>query len=89
MFVILDMPFLFIYFRGITHAELAIVSKVLLYPFLIWQTIMLMWVLILLPISAWRLLGWLVARMREIFTGMPERVRHGTEEEIGLEVAAE
>lgn len=54
MFILLDTPFLFIYFRGLFHAEMTILSRVLLYPFLIWQTIMLMWVLILLPITLWR-----------------------------------
>lgn len=54
MFVVLDLPFFFIYFRGMTHAALTVLSRVLLYPFVVWQTIMLMWVLILLPITLWR-----------------------------------
>jgi hypothetical protein len=54
VFILLDTPFLFIYLRGFIHAAMTVISRVLLYPFLIWQTIMLMWVLILFPITVFR-----------------------------------
>jgi hypothetical protein len=54
VFILLDTPFVFIYLRGSLHAAMTVLSRVLLYPFLIWQTIMLMWVIILFPITLFR-----------------------------------
>jgi hypothetical protein len=54
VFILLDMPFFFIYLRGFIHAAMTVLSRVLLYPFLVWQTIMLMWVIILFPITLFR-----------------------------------
>ena len=55
----MDSPFLFLYIRSHIHAELATLTRVLLYPFSIWQAIMLMWAIVLLPFSLWRHRDWL------------------------------
>jgi hypothetical protein len=89
VFILLDTPFLFIYFRGLTHAELAVVSRVALYSFLVWQTIMLMWVLILLPISLWRQ----IKKLRVPLWNLRQRLRKGVsrrnESEIAMDSMAE
>ncbi len=89
MFIILDLPFLFIYFRGLVHAELTMVSRVLLYPFVIWQVLMLMWVLILFPITIWRRLGMIVANVRSSLRHSRKQNAKGNEKEIALDIAAE
>jgi len=86
MFVMLDTPFLFIYFRGVIHAEMTVLSRVLLYPFLIWQTIMLMWVLILLPITLWRQGLKLWKKMRNT---LPIAHEHKNHKKNGLGVVTE
>ncbi len=89
MFVALDMPFLFIYFRGLVHAEMNLLSRVLLYPFVVWQIIMLMWVLILVPISLWRRLRKLVTYLRKPAPRIRMEDKQGNIENISLRVAAE
>jgi hypothetical protein len=64
VFILLDMPFFFIYFRGFIHAAMTMLSRVLLYPFLVWQTIMLMWVIILFPITLFRWLKKIGSNLR-------------------------
>ncbi len=63
-------------------------TRVLLYPFLVWQTIMLMWVIILFPITLWRLLGKLGVKLKSSFGSLPKHTAE-VKEKIGLEVAAE
>ena len=60
LFIVMDSPFLFLYIRSHIHAELATLTRVLLYPFSIWQAVMLMWAIVLLPFSLWRHRDWLV-----------------------------
>jgi hypothetical protein len=85
MFIALDLPFLFIYFRGMSHAALTEVTRMLIYPFLIWQTIMLMWVIILFPQTIWRWLRKLYAFLLLSVRKQNDRVKG---DKIGLEVVA-
>src|SRR5437762_1109317 len=55
LFLVMDSPFLFILFRGHLHASLTETSRVLLYPFSVWQAVMMMWVMIL--VVQWALRG--------------------------------
>jgi hypothetical protein len=87
-FIGLDSPFLFLYIRGFIHAEMTELTRVLLYPFLVWQTIMLMWVIILFPITIWRMFRKLAVKIRITFGSLPNH-GSGVKEKIGLEVAAE
>jgi hypothetical protein len=54
LFIVMDSPFLFLFVRSHIHAELATVTRVLLYPFSVWQAVMLMWAIVLVPFSLWR-----------------------------------
>jgi hypothetical protein len=50
-FIALDAPFIFMYFRNLISGDLIMLTRLILYPFLIWQTVMLMWAVILVPFS--------------------------------------
>lgn len=69
IFIALDLPFIFIYISGSVHSDITALSRILLYPFLIWQTIMLMWVIILLPFTLFR-------RLKKLFTNVFQKGHH-------------
>ncbi len=54
VFVVMDGPFLFIFLRPHLHLELSTLTKALIYPFSVWQAIMILWAVILVPFAAWR-----------------------------------
>jgi hypothetical protein len=51
VFIVMDMPFFFVYFRNLITFETDFITRLILYPFLVWQTIMMMWTIILVPFS--------------------------------------
>jgi hypothetical protein len=63
LFIAMDSPFLFLFFRNHINAELTTISRVLLYPFSVWQAVMLMWAIVLVPVSMWRRRHWLAIPM--------------------------
>ena len=89
MFIGLDSPFLFIYFRGLTHAALTVLSRILLYPFLVWQTIMLMWALILVPITLWNWLRTPVGKLLRALQSTSKKSNQDNEKNMELDVATE
>lgn len=54
LFLVMDSPFLFLYFRSGMAESFARVTTGILYPFAVWQAIMLMWAVILVPFTLWR-----------------------------------
>jgi hypothetical protein len=50
-FLALDVPFAFVYFRNQIPFGTESLTRAILYPFLVWQAVMLMWALILVPFS--------------------------------------
>ena len=54
LFIVMDSPFIFLYFRNRMHVPLDTISQMLLYPFSVWQAIMLLWVVLLIPFALWR-----------------------------------
>ena len=54
LFVVMDSPFIFLYLRGKLHMEMTTLSRVLLYPFSVWQAVMILWAVILVPFVMWR-----------------------------------
>ncbi len=71
LFIAMDLPFVFIYFRGQLHGELTLVTRDLLYPFSVWQALLFMWAVILMPFSLWRRrdrlgMGWIRARIASL-----------------------
>ncbi len=85
LFLIMDSPFLFLYFQGSFHSTLTLVSHVLVYPFLVWQTIMLMWVIILLPFTLWRRTKKIATFLRNLFDRTRKRGEPFVHDEIALE----
>src|SRR5437016_3890976 len=51
LFIVMDSPFLFLFLRPRIHADLTMLTRVLLYPFSVWQAIMILWAIILFPMS--------------------------------------
>ncbi|MDP4199994.1 MAG: hypothetical protein Q8922_07340 [Bacteroidota bacterium] len=57
LFVVMDSPFLYLYFRGMMPQHVVVATTWLLYPFAVWQSIMLLWAAILMPFAMWRRTG--------------------------------
>ena len=91
LFIIMDSPFAFLYYRGDIHADLTVLTRILLYPFSIWQTIMLMWAIVLVPVSLWRRrpLPLREIHLRDIVTRLRKRRAEIGQEEIAMEIATE
>lgn len=51
VFVIMNIPVAFLFFRRSLNAELPVLTNIMLVPYTIWQGLMLVWALILIPIS--------------------------------------
>jgi hypothetical protein len=54
LFILMDLPFAFIYFQKNIPWEATLLYRVILYPFSIWQAVMIMWSAILVPLSVIR-----------------------------------
>ena len=54
LFIVMDSPFVYLYFRSGMSPAVMDATTWLIYPFAIWQAIMLMWSVILVPFVAWR-----------------------------------
>src|SRR4051812_5007032 len=54
IFIVMDAPFVFLYFRSAMPELLANVTSGILYPFAVWQFTMLMWTVLLVPVVLWR-----------------------------------
>jgi hypothetical protein len=54
LFIALDSPFIFLYFRSAMPELFANVTTGILYPFAVWQFTMLMWAVVLVPVVLWR-----------------------------------
>jgi len=86
LFIVMDLPFVFLYLRGSVHGELTSLTRLLIYPFSVWQTIMLMWALVLMPFSLWRKRP---VYFRDIIARLRKPSSDNDEEEIALEVVTE
>jgi hypothetical protein len=49
-FIAMNVPLLFLFFRRDIHADIPTLTNIMLYPFTVWEFLMLMWALILIPI---------------------------------------
>lgn len=90
LFIVMDLPFAFLFFRGDMHGDFTTLTRLLIYPFSVWQTVMLMWAIVLVPFSLWRRrerLG--LAAMREGVRRLGKHSPEIGEEEIALEVVTE
>ena len=50
VFVVMNIPIAFLFFRRQIHAELPVLTNVLLVPFTIWQGLIIVWTLVLFPL---------------------------------------
>jgi len=76
----------FLFFRGDLHGDLTTLTRFLIYPFSVWQTIMLMWAIVLVPFSLWRRRPFY---LRDVLSRMRNRNAEEEEEELQLEIAAD
>lgn len=86
LFIVMDLPFAFLFFRGDLHGDLTTVTRLLIYPFSVWQTVMLMWAIVLVPFSLWRRRP---LYLRDVIARLRKRTDKNEEDEIALEIAAE
>ena len=56
VFILMNIPVAYLFFRKPLNIDIAAVTQVMLYPYTIWQFLMLMWLMILLPVTAYRLI---------------------------------
>ncbi|HZK75434.1 MAG TPA: hypothetical protein VFD13_00875 [Candidatus Kapabacteria bacterium] len=92
LFIVMDSPFAFLYFRGEIHGSLTALTRFLLYPFSVWQTILLMWAIVLVPFSLWRMMGHASRRpfyLRDVMARLRKRADEAEEDDIALEVVTE
>ena len=54
LFIAMDTPFLFLYFRSAMNEIVAGLTTAILYPFAVWQAVMIMWSVVLMPFVMWR-----------------------------------
>ncbi|GEM_PF-2107489 len=92
-FILMDSPFLFLFVRGWLSFDQTVLTRVLLYPFSIWQSVLLLWSVILVPISLWRRtrmsVDFLKRRVLQYRTTGKMALEELAEENIELEVAPE
>lgn len=53
-FILMNLPILFLFFRRNIQADIPILTNIILYPFTIWEFLILMWTIILLPVVIFR-----------------------------------
>src|ERR1035441_5373520 len=88
-FIALDTPFAFVYFRNQIPSDTAFLTRALLYPFLVWQTIMLMWAIILVPFSIVRRERMGVAYIKRWMRNRKSIAKKLPESDLGLEIVTE
>jgi hypothetical protein len=54
LFVYFDLPFLYLFFWKHLTFDTSVITTVLLFPFAVWQMVMLVWGLIVVPIGIYR-----------------------------------
>lgn len=54
-FVAMNLPIAFLFLRRQIHYELALLTKLILFPFTVWQALIIVWTLILIPVAVYHL----------------------------------
>jgi len=54
LFILMDSPFLFLFLKSRIHEDLNTLTRILIYPFSVWQAVMILWALLLAPQSLWK-----------------------------------
>ncbi|MFI5264678.1 MAG: hypothetical protein ACHQM6_09195 [Candidatus Kapaibacterium sp.] len=50
IFLLMNLPLVFLFFRRDIHADIPTLTNIMLYPFTVWEFLMLMWAGILIPV---------------------------------------
>jgi hypothetical protein len=87
VFIAMDTPFFFVYFRNLITFETDFITRLILYPFLVWQTIMLMWTIILVPFSIIRREKMGVAYIKRKIRNRKLSKEKFPKNDLGLEIA--
>ncbi len=53
-FIIMNLPIVFLFFRRQIKADIPILTNIILYPFTVWEFLILMWTIILIPVVIYR-----------------------------------
>src|SRR4051812_47191381 len=53
LFVYFDLPFLFLFFSRHITWDASVITRFLIYPFSVWQFLMAIWIVILVPMNLW------------------------------------
>jgi hypothetical protein len=56
IFIAMNLPLAFLFFRRDIHADIPTLTKIMLYPFTVWEFLMLLWAGILIPVVIIRFL---------------------------------
>ncbi len=54
-FVAMNLPIAFLFLRRQIHYELALLTTLILFPFTVWQALIIVWTLILIPVAVYHL----------------------------------
>jgi hypothetical protein len=54
LFILMNLPIAFLFFRRDIHADIPLLTNIMLYPFTVWVFLMLMWAIILIPAVIFR-----------------------------------
>jgi hypothetical protein len=94
LFIIMDSPFVFLFVKSKIHESLTVLTRALIYPFSVWQALMLVWAALLVPVSIWRRrerLGARVVRngLRRVRNSRTTLVEEDTYDTPALEIVTE
>jgi hypothetical protein len=56
LFIVMNLPLLFLFFRREIKVDISTLTNIILYPFTVWEFLMILWALILLPVTFIRIL---------------------------------
>ena len=53
-FIVMNLPLVFLFFRRDIKSDIPTLTNILLYPFTVWEFVILLWTFILIPVVIWR-----------------------------------
>jgi len=56
VFIGMNIPIIFLFFRKDIKADLPVLTTILLYPFTVWQFLIILWAIILIPVTIYRII---------------------------------
>jgi hypothetical protein len=56
VFILMNIPVVFLFIKGRINVDMGLLSQIMLYPYTIWQFLMMMWAVILTPVTLTRII---------------------------------